>query len=270
MPVAEKKSSRPKAKAPARKKAAPPATPAGQRTLNLKAEETRLLTCSAEERVKWGLKTFRRKIVLSSSFGAQSAVCLHMVTRQRPSIPVVLVDTGYLFPETYRFIDELTQRLKLNLMVLRPETSAAWQESRHGKLWEQGIEGIEEYNRINKVEPLRKGLAQLGAKAWISGIRRDQSSSREGISVLALQDGIVKIHPLIDWTDRDIYDYLKAHDLPYHPLWDEGYISIGDWHTSHKLTDVASKDHVRFLGLKRECGLHENSQEVPEGADFVI
>ena len=270
MPVAEKKSPPPAERASAKQKASSSAKASTRRKLNLKEEEIKLLTASAEERVRWGLKTFRRKIVLSSSFGAQSAVCLHMVTRERPNIPVVLVDTGYLFPETYRFIDELTERLKLNLVVFRPDLSAAWQEARHGQLWEQGIEGIEKYNQIHKVEPLRKALAQLGAKAWISGIRRDQSSSRERISVLALQDGIVKVHPLIDWTDRNIYDYLTAHKLPYHPLWDEGYISIGDWHTSHKLTDVASKDHVRFLGLKRECGLHENSQEVPDGADFVI
>jgi phosphoadenosine phosphosulfate reductase len=270
MPVAAKKSAPPAPKSSPKKKAALGMTSAPARTVKLKEEETKLLAASAEERVRWGLKTFRRKIVLSSSFGAQSAVCLHMVTRQRPRIPVLLIDTGYLFPETYRFIDELTERLKLNLVVCRSEISAAWQEARHGRLWEQGIEGIEEYNRINKVDPLRQALEQLGAKAWISGIRRDQSSSRKRTSVLALQDGIVKIHPLFDWTDRDIYDYLTAYNLPYHPLWNEGYISIGDWHTSHKLTDVASKDHVRFLGLKRECGLHENSQEVPEGADFVI
>src|SRR5208282_4147821 len=107
---------------------------------------------SAEERVRWALERFRPDIMLSSSFGAQSAVSLHLVTRQWPEIPVVLVDTGYLFPETYRFVDQLTARLKLNLKVYRSPLSPAWQEARHGKLWEQGAEGIERYNQINKVE----------------------------------------------------------------------------------------------------------------------
>jgi len=97
----------------------------------------------AAERIGWALDHFGDRIVLSSSFGAQSAVMLHLVTRQRPGIPIVFVDTGYLFPETYRFVDELTERLRLNLVVTRAEMSPAWQEARFGKLWEQGIEGIE-------------------------------------------------------------------------------------------------------------------------------
>src|SRR5271156_5201108 len=110
---------------------------------------------TAEERVRWALERFRPDIMLSSSFGAQSAVSLHLVTRQWPEIPVVLIDTGYLFPETYQFADLLTNRLKLNLKVYRPELSAAWREVRYGKLWEQGIEGIERYNQIHKVEPMQ-------------------------------------------------------------------------------------------------------------------
>src|ERR1039457_1744127 len=100
---------------------------------------------SAEERVRWALEHFRPDIMLSSSFGAQSAVTLHLVTQQWSEIPVVLVDTGYLFPETYRFVDELTDRLKLNLQVYRAALSPLWQEARHGKLWEHGVEGIELY-----------------------------------------------------------------------------------------------------------------------------
>src|SRR5271155_5036793 len=114
----------------------------------------RLEKVSAEERVRWALERFRTEIMLSTSFGAQSAVSLHMVTQQWPDIPVVMVDTGYLFPETYRFADELTARLKLNLKVYRTETSAAWLEARHGKLWEHGLEGIERYNKMTKVEPM--------------------------------------------------------------------------------------------------------------------
>src|SRR5580658_9135691 len=111
---------------------------------------------SAEERVRWALERFRPDIMLSSSFGAQSAVSLHLVTQQWPEIPVVLIDTGYLFPETYQFADELTKRLKLNLKVYRAPLSPAWQEARNGKLWEHGVEGIEKYNQITKVEPMQR------------------------------------------------------------------------------------------------------------------
>jgi len=211
---------------------------------------------SAEERVRWALERFRPDILLSSSFGAQSAVCLHLVTRQWPDIPVVLADTGYLFPETYRFVDELTDRLKLNLKVYRALLSPAWQEARHGKLWEHGVDGIELYNQINKVEPMQRAMRELGARGWITGLRRQQAKSRNGVGVLQKQNGVIKIQPIIDWTDRLVYDYLKKHDLPYHPLWEQGYVSIGDMHTTRPLSADVTEEETRFFGLKRECGLH--------------
>lgn len=211
----------------------------------------------AESRVSWALEQFRQRIVLSSSFGAQSAVSLHLVTSQQPDIPVILVDTGYLFPETYRFVDELTQRLDLNLHVFRPRLSPAWQEARYGKLWEQGVEGLDRYNLMNKVQPMQRALGELGADAWFAGLRRQQSSSRNERQVLEQQNGRIKVHPIIDWTDRDVYQYLTRHGLPYHPLWHEGYVSIGDVHTTRRLADGMNEEDTRFFGLKRECGLHE-------------
>lgn len=218
---------------------------------------------SAEERIEWAFGHFGNQLGMSSSFGAQSAVLLHLATRVWAQIPVVLVDTGYLFPETYRFIDELADRLHLNLKVYRSEISPAWQETRWGKLWEQGLEGIERYNDLNKVEPMDRALADLGIDAVMSGVRRQQSSTREGFSVLGMQKGRVRLHPIVEWTDFDIGRYLTEHGLPYHPLWEEGYVSIGDWHTSQKLTGDMSAEETRFFGLKRECGLNEN-------LDFVI
>lgn len=225
---------------------------------DLAATNRELEAMPAEQRVAWGLENFPGRIVMTSSFGAQSAACLHLVTRQRPDIPVVLVDTGYLFPETYRFIDQLCERLSLNLHTYRAQQSPAWQEARYGKLWEQGLDGIERYNRINKVEPMRRALMDLGAAAWISGLRRQQAKSRQHLDVLLWRNGRCKIHPLIDWTDRDVYRYLSRHELPYHPLWEQGYVSIGDVHTTHRLVDGMSLEDTRFFGLKRECGLHEH------------
>ena len=211
----------------------------------------------APERVARALELLPGTHVLTSSFGAQAAVTLHLVTRVRPGIPVVLIDTGYLFPETYQFADELTQRLGLNLRVFRSEASPAWQETRFGKLWEQGLPGIERYNRINKQEPMDRALAELGAETWISGLRRAQGPTRAHTTPIELRRGRYRVHPIFDWTDRRVGQYLAEHALPYHPLWDQGYLSIGDWHTTRSLADAGSPEGLRFFGLKRECGLHE-------------
>jgi len=186
---------------------------------------------------------------------------LSLATRVLPSIPVILVDTGYLFPETYRFADELTRRLKLNLKVYRPALSPAWLEARHGRLWESGVEGLKAYNLLAKVEPMQRALHDLGAKLWLAGLRRTQASTREDLAVARLQDGRLKLHPILEWTDRDVHRYLEAHGLPYHPLWDQGYVSIGDTHTSRPISAELTAEQTRFFGLKRECGLHEASAD---------
>lgn len=213
---------------------------------------------AAPQRIAWALATLAGPHVLSSSFGAQSAVALHMATQARGDLPVVLVDTGYLFPETYRFVDELTQRLSLNLKVYRPQMGIAWMEARLGRLWERGLEGIEQYNRLRKVEPMQRALRELDARCWIAGLRRSQSRSRTGIDFLELRDGRWKLHPLADWSDRDVGRYLQQHDLPYHPLWHEGFVSIGDVHSTRRLEAGMAEEQTRFSGLKRECGLHED------------
>ncbi len=226
--------------------------------LDVERENARLETATAEERVAFALDHFKPRVVLSSSFGAQAAVCLHLVTQQWPDIPVVLLDTQYLFAETYRFVDELSKRLRLNLRVYKSDLSAAWQEARWGKLWEQGVDGITRYNQVNKVGPMQHALNELDARAWIAGLRRGQSSTRKQLAPLVVQDGVVKIHPILDWSDRDVDRYLKTHGLPYHPLFLEGYESIGDWHTSRPVSVDVSAEESRFFGLKRECGLHEH------------
>ncbi len=215
-------------------------------------------TLPAEERVEWALHNLPGRHVLSSSFGAQAAVSLHMVVNQQPDIPVIVVDTGYLFPETYQFIDELTERLKLNLKVYRGKTSPAWQETRYGERWNQGLEGIAAYNRENKIEPMERALRELNVSTWFAGLRRDQSISRADVPFLNWSRGERwKVHAIADWGDRDIYSYLKKHNLPYHPLWEQGYVSIGDVHTTKSLNDVDSAEETRFFGLTRECGLHD-------------
>ncbi|HEX7340201.1 MAG TPA: phosphoadenylyl-sulfate reductase [Rhodanobacteraceae bacterium] len=215
-----------------------------------------LADLDAGARVDWALANLPGPHVLSSSFGAQSAVMLHLVTQRAPNIPVIVIDTGYLFPETYQFIDELTERLKLNLHIARPSLSPAWLEKRYGKLWEQGEDGLSRYNHLAKVEPMQRILDELQAVTWFAGLRRDQSASRAHTPFVQQRNGRWKIHPVADWSDRDVGLYLKQHDLPWHPLWDEGYVSIGDVHTTRRWHPGMSDEETRFFGIKRECGLH--------------
>ncbi len=231
---------------------------ANQSTLNLEQS-------SAEDRIRWAVDTFGDGLVLTTSFGVQAAVMLHLVTRIVPGIPVIFIDTGYLFPETYRFARDLTEKLGLNLKKYTPRMTAAEQEALYGKQWEQGLDGLKRYNVINKIEPMDRAVRELGATAWLAGLRRTQASTRGALKVVQIQNKITKIHPIIDWDNRRVHQYLTQHGLPYHPLWEQGYVSIGDWHSTSKLLDGMREEDTRFGGLKRECGLHENS-----GGDFQI
>lgn len=231
--------------------------PVEEQTHALSEINQQLDQLSAIERVTWALEHLPKAYVLSSSFGIQAAVCLHLITRQYPDITVVLTDTGYLFPETYQFIDTLTEQLQLNLKVYRAEISSSWQEARYGKLWLEGIDGIERYNQINKVEPMERALKTLQAQTWFAGLRRQQAKSREHLPVLSIAKGIFKFLPIVDWDNKQVYQYLKENDLPYHPLWEQGYLSVGDTHTTRKWEEGMSEEETRFFGLKRECGLHE-------------
>lgn len=232
----------------------------------MEIQNTDLEAASAEERVRWAAEEFGDELIMTTSFGTHSAVMLHLVTSVLPEIPVVFIDTGYLFPETYRFAAELSERLNLNLKKYRATLSAAEQEALFGKLWENGEEGLRQYNLMNKVEPMDRAVRELGAKAWLAGLRRSQGSSRSERPVAERQNLMTKVYPIIDWDNRQMHQYLTKHDLPYHPLWDEGYVSLGDWHSTSKLMPGMTEEDTRFGGLKRECGLHEFSGQ----SDFQI
>jgi phosphoadenosine phosphosulfate reductase len=208
--------------------------------------------------VAWAAATFGSGLVMSTSFGIQAAVMLHLVTQGIPDIPVIWVDTGYLPEETYRFADDLTRRLQLNLKVYQSPLSPARMEALYGKLWaENNVEALNRYDQIRKVEPMQRALRELKATAWLAGLRANQTDYRKTLEVVGQQDGIHKILPILSWTAKDIYDYLQAHNLPYHPLFDQGYVTVGDWHASRPLmsSDTGDRD-TRFRGLKQECGLH--------------
>ncbi len=228
--------------------------------------EIDLETASAQERIRWAAEQFGDGLVMTTSFGTHSAVMLGLVTSILPDIPVVFVDTGYLFPATYRFGAELAERLNLNLKRYRATRTAAEQEALYGKLWEQDADGLKRYNLMNKIEPMNRAMQELGATAWLAGLRRSQGSSRLSRKVVEKQNKLTKVYPILDWDNRAMHQYLTQNELPYHPLWDEGYVSLGDWHSTSKLEAGMTEADTRFGGAKRECGLHELSGQ----ADFQI
>jgi phosphoadenosine phosphosulfate reductase len=211
---------------------------------------------SAEELVAWAAERYAGSLVASTSFGAHSAVMLDLVARVAPETPIVFVDTGYLFPETYRFAEELATRLGLDVRVYAPLTTAARQEALHGQRWQQGEPGVAAYLAENKLEPMQRALRELGAGAWMAGLRADQTQHRAELERVGTQDGRVKIHPILHWTLDEVHAYLEARDLPHHPLYAEGYRSIGDIHSTLPTTEDMDPRDGRILGKSRECGLH--------------
>jgi phosphoadenosine phosphosulfate reductase len=226
--------------------------------LDLKAINHQLSSLETSGIVAWAHETFGDGLVMSTSFGIQSAVMLHLVTQVYPNIPVIWVDTGYLPAKTYVFAEELSTRLKLNLHVYQSPISPARMEAIYGRLWAQkDIDSLNLYDQIRKVEPMQRALRDLGATAWLAGLRADQTAHRKTLDFIGKQGDLYKILPILNWNSRDIYYYLQTYDLPYHPLFDEGYVSVGDWHSSRPVTaDDGDERDTRFHGMKQECGLH--------------
>jgi phosphoadenosine phosphosulfate reductase len=231
--------------------------------VDLEAADAALADASPEAVVAWAAETFGDGLAVSTSFGIHSAATLHLVTRVAPGIPVIWVDTGYLPVETYRFAEALTRRLDLDLRVYQSPMSPAHMEALEGRPWEAGtLEASERYDRLRKVEPMQRALRELGVTGWIAGLRADQTEFRRGLRRIDRQGPRAKIHPILHWTSRDAHAYLKRHDLPDHPLFEQGYATVGDWHSSRPVAagDAHERD-TRFGGLKQECGIHLTPDE---------
>ncbi|MGP0129146.1 MAG: phosphoadenosine phosphosulfate reductase [cyanobacterium endosymbiont of Rhopalodia musculus] len=226
--------------------------------LDLPATNQLLSDTNAQNVVEWSATTFGDGLVMSTSFGIQAAVMLHLVTQVVPHIPVIWVDTGYLPAETYRFAEELSKRLNLNLRIYQSPLTPGRMEALYGKLWDKkDLDSLNLYDQIRKVEPMQRALLELNATAWLAGLRRAQTSHRKSLERVEQQGNYYKVHPILHWDSRDIYQYLIVHNLPYHPYFDKGYVSVGDWHSSRPMIagDESERDG-RFHGLKQECGLH--------------
>jgi len=208
--------------------------------------------------MEWAAARFGDSLAMSTSFGIQSAVTLRLATRVLPNIPVIWVDTGYLPAETYRYADELTSKLGLNVQVYQAELSPARMEATYGRLWETGdLDDFQRYDDIRKVEPMQRAMEALQPKAWVSGLRAEQTDYRKTLARLSFDGKRYKVLPILQWSTRDIHQFMQENDLPQHPLFEQGYSTVGDWHSSRSTsTKDGDERQTRFNGLKQECGIH--------------
>ena len=245
---------------------APERVSGGEPAVDLDGANAELSQVSAADAIRWAHERFGDRLVMTSSFGAQSAALLHLATSIVPGIPVILIDTGYLFPETYAFALDLKLRLKLNLKVFAPRITPAFLEQAHGKLWEQGEEGLDKYHQLMKIEPLQCALQQLDAQGWLAGLRAGQTEHRATLPRVTEQYGVTKVHPILHWSGKDVHEYLLAHELPYHPLVKQGYLSIGDTHSTRPVAEEGDERAGRFNGVKQECGIHLPASKAEEAS----
>lgn len=218
------------------------------------------------ERLAFIGREFAGKVVATTSFGAQSAVLLHLLATHAPEIPIICVDTGYMFAETYVYAEELQRQLGISVRFFASPVSPARMEAIHGRLWQMGQDGLKQYGMLRKIEPLDRALKAHHAEAWISGVRRSHSDERSRKPFIEQQKRTTKIYPILDWTDEMVAAYIQTHALPPHPLVARGFVSIGDWHSTRKLEPGMKSEDTRHGGIQRECGLHLDSST----SDFQI
>jgi phosphoadenosine phosphosulfate reductase len=211
-------------------------------------------TMTAEESIQWAVNEYGDNLAMTSSFGIHSALLLHMVSAIKPNIPVIFIDTGYLPAETYQYMEHLKQEMGLNVTSFQSEVSPARMEAVNGKLWETDHRA---YGQMRKVEPMMRGFKTLGAAACFAGLRSTQTSHRSSLKKVHSSRGTMKILPILDWTDKEVDAYFETHSLPRHPLASQGYVSVGDTHSSRPVGegDADGRD-TRFAGKHAECGMH--------------
>jgi len=214
--------------------------------------------------VEWAHAQFGRDIMMSSSFGAESALLIHMATRVLPDIRIVMVDTGYLFPETHRFMEELRHRFNLNVWVYRTRNDPIAYLKQAGEGDPSWRNDVPACCAINKNEPFERAMMELKPRAWLRGIRRHQADTRRNRQILEWSSryDCYAVSPLLNWSSKEIYYYLKQHDLPFHPLYEKGYLSIGCNPTSCTRAVGEGEDprSGRWSGTdKVECGINLNN-----------
>jgi phosphoadenosine phosphosulfate reductase len=211
--------------------------------------------------VDWAVANFGDELLMSSSFGAESAALIHLAGSAKPGIRIVFVDTGYLFPETHQFMEELRRRFNLNVWTYRTRNDPIAYLHKAGEENPAWRKDVDSCCAANKIEPFQRAMAELAPKAWLRGIRRNQNANRRQREFVewSARYNCYAISPLLNWGAREIHAYLKKHDLPYHPLWEKGYASIGcnPLSCTRPIGDGEDPRSGRWTGQdKIECGIN--------------
>jgi phosphoadenosine phosphosulfate reductase len=198
-------------------------------------------------------REFRRDVALVSSFGAESAVLLHLVASVQKSIPVIFIDTGKIFGSTHRYRDEIVSRLRLtDVRIARPDPAALSLHDSDSGLW---LRDPDKCCAIRKVTPLSRALS--GFSAWISGRKRYQGDSRAQLPLMEADGQRIKINPLVGWRKEEVTRYRDRNDLPEHPLVADGFRSIGCMPCTDRVSEGEDERSGRWRGRgKTECGIH--------------
>jgi len=209
----------------------------------------------AEDVLRWALAEFGRDVAISSAFGAEGMAIIDMASRIQPDFRIFTIDTEFLFPETYALMDRIEQRYGVRIERIYSTLSPEAQEGAHGPaLWNRNPD---QCCNLRKVEPLCRKLNELCA--WITGIRRDQTPSRAASPKVAWDKsfGLVKVNPIADWSSQQVWRYLIEHNVPYNPLHDRNFPSIGCTHCTRAIRVGEDQRAGRWSGFsKTECGLH--------------
>ena len=231
-------------------------------TLIHEAYNKELLNMSSIEKIEWAYKKFDNQLCFTTSFGIQSSVLLNLINKSslKNKVKIFWIDTGYLPPETYRYARTLIDLFSLEIEVLQSDISPARMEAIYGKLWESNnLNDLDKYHQIRKIEPLEKALENYSINCWGSGVRAQQTNNRKNMRCIDLIRNRLSLRPLLGWSNKDIFYYMKENNLPQHPLFSKGYSTVGDWHSSTVESHSNNGRSTRFGGIKEECGLHTDS-----------
>src|ERR1700733_5819173 len=212
-------------------------------------------TWKPERVLAWAFETFGESVAISSAFGVEGMVLIDIASRASRNFRLFTLDTEFLFPETYTLMDQVEQRYGITIERVYALNSPEEQERVHGTaLWQRNPD---QCCHLRKVEPLQRKLGEL--QAWITSIRRDQTSARARAGKIEwdARCGLVKINPISDWSSKQVWQYIRAHDVPYNTLHDQDYPSIGCTHCTRAVRPGEDPRAGRWSGFsKTECGLH--------------